>query len=419
MKTNFKKMALVAGVSAAMAGGSMSAHAVIQAISAPAQLVPFVATYDEAVTTFRIEVPASVGVDTVINLFGGPNTDDQSKSPAGLATSVPGNALAAPDTTKIHWIYLDRNSNEIRNGKFPVSANDVVEFDTTAVPYEGGTLRMPEGVGYFLFVNETAYEGGAPVFSFNADAYIAWEADNDPIPEWISNIPTYPLTDAADDSAAAEGAITPTLLNNVVERRNPNSPAASPFGDGPIASPIISGIRTGASDANGKSVGFRVIDFPVTNQFADLYVVWSDRNASFDFVEGEDVPALSGNTLIFDCNEAPLSGPTLSFEDQLNFLVVRAGANFPMEANLVREGGRRHRMGITDVYAQGAYGAPGSACANTGGFLRWMAKPGVNYANTIGDAYQSSVIVRIQFPFSADAFGFSQNVVDRGFFAKQ
>lgn len=422
MKTNFKKMALVAGVSAAMAGGSMSAHAVIQAVSAPAQLVPFVATYPGAVTTFRIEVPASVGVDTVINLFGGPNTNDQSKATTGLVTSVnfAQNPLGAPDTSKIHWIYLDNKSNEIRNGVFPVSANDVVEFNSSAVPYEGGTVDLSAtdaGVGYFLFVNQTAYEGGAPVFSFNADAYIAWGDD-----ALISNIPAYPLTDAADDSAVAEGAITPTLLNNVLERRSGNSPAASPFGDGPIASPIISGIRTGATDKDGNSLGFRVIDLPVTNPLGDVFVVWSDRNSSFSFVEGKNIPALSGNTLIYNCNESALSGPTLSFEDQLNFLIVSATGNLSQAALDLRSGGRKHRhsVAIADVYAQNAYGTPGDkACfdSGTGGFVRWVASPGVNYDNTKNAAYQSSVVFRIALPLTADAWGLGQNVVDRGFFS--
>lgn len=38
MKTNFKKLAILAGATATMAAGSMSAHAVISSIAAPAQL---------------------------------------------------------------------------------------------------------------------------------------------------------------------------------------------------------------------------------------------------------------------------------------------------------------------------------------------------------------------------------------------
>ena len=40
MKTNFKKLAILAGTTAAMAAGSMSAQAVITSVPAPAQLIP-------------------------------------------------------------------------------------------------------------------------------------------------------------------------------------------------------------------------------------------------------------------------------------------------------------------------------------------------------------------------------------------
>ena len=113
MKTNFKKLAILAGTTAAMAAGSMSAHAVITAVPAPAQLIPlfYYNNYlaaNAVATTVRVTVPKSVGADTVINLLGAP-----------IASSTTWNSTFAGVTTtsKIHYYVMNANSKEVYDGQ--------------------------------------------------------------------------------------------------------------------------------------------------------------------------------------------------------------------------------------------------------------------------------------------------------------
>ena len=410
MKTNFKKLALMAGVSAAMAGGSMSAHAVIQAVPAPAALIPLFSTV--GTTTVRIEVPSSVGLDSVVNLYGGPNSVSgaipSSGVVQGLSASAP--SSSTPATSKLHWFFMDGDSNELANAAFPVSANDVVEFTGNTMPagFTGSTANVVDldtsyndTNGYLVIINESAYLGGAPLFSFQADAF--WNPENS-LP--VNNIPVIPLTDAADNGAAA-----PSLTNNVLEDVS-GVPAGASYGGGPIVSPLVSGIRLGVANAGGAPNNwYRSIDFQVNGaNSSETYVVWNDRNASVNTVNGAIVvtPGVSGTMLSYDCNENQVSVPQLSLEDQLSFVSV--GANTYSGAIDV---------GSYDAYAGISTGnsRSGANCGSQGGFVRWFAQPNpYNYGDLTSAAYQSMVIFRLR---QGSTDGYSQFPVDRGFFTSK
>jgi hypothetical protein len=402
MKTNFKKLALMAGVSAAMAGGSMSAHAVFQAVPAPAALIPLVINDSAAgnvnfpgitQTNFRIEVPSSVGLDSVVNLFDGPD-----QTPAGAIPSSFSAVGTSGAASRLHWYFLDQDSNELLNAPFNVTANDVIEFNSGAMATLSGTVALPSQLGYVVITNETAALGGAPTFAFQADAFITTTVTppgaQAPV-TIVNNVPVYPLTDTADNQAAS-----PTLANNVLEDVS-GVPAGAPYGGGPIVSPLMSGIRLGAANAGGAPQGwFRVIDFPINGaNTSEYYVVWSDRNASLNTVNGAIVvtPAITGTVVTYDCNENPQSGPALSLGDQLNIVNFSNGqdtAPGDVEA------------GLGNTRACGANGP--------GGFVRWFAQPNPNNVGGLTSAaYQAGVIFRLR---QSGLDGYSQFPVDRGFF---
>jgi hypothetical protein len=439
MKTNFKKLALMAGVSAAMAGGSMSAHAVIQAVPAPAALIPLFngcvnnsnnSQINGGLTNYvRIETPSSVGVDSIVNLFGGPNGNASTGAiPAsgvatGLATSTPSNSTVA--TSRLHWYFMSPNSDEIINSAFPVSANDVIEFTNCAMPTtqisSAGSMTTvavgSQSSGYLVIINDSAALGGAPLFSFQADSYRVNTAGLNSSTVY-ENIPVYPLTDTADNGAGA-----PTLANNVIEDVS-GIAGGAPFGTGPVVSPLMSGIRLGATNASGAPYGwYRVIDFPVING-NDTYVVWADRNATTNVVNGtiQTTPAIYGTTLTYDCNENVLSTGPLSFVDQLNFLTVGTTnstaqtstvANFDAYSNLFQP------IGATTAQSTGCnIAVSGIPTALTGtntssGFVRYFAQSNPYTGDLTGAAYQASVIFRLRNSASEATYQFP---VDRGFF---
>lgn len=404
MKTNFKKLALTAGISAAMAAGSMSAHAVIQAVPAPAALVPLFTTSNGTVSTVRIEVPQSVGVDSIVNLFGGPNAQggqlsSQNTVATGLSPSLTGSLTAS--TSRIHWVWMDLNSSELLNGSFAVSANDVVQFNSDAMPFGGGTVALNANTpGYLLLLNESAYFGGAPSFSFQADAFVTNGTN-------VASVPVFPLTDAADN-----GAVAPSLANNVVEVYPVPVPDGSPYGEGPIASPIVSGLRTGVNVNGADADWFRVIDIPLTNAAGSTYVVWNDRNGiRFGNSPIVTTPGITGSTFTYDCNENALSGPTLTLNNQLNFVslgATSAGVGTFLPKNPSAPGGFDSYTGIpTGIMADNG----NCKASGTTGFLRWITTSPINYGKLQGGAYSAAVVFRLDTNTGLGLFP-----VDRGFF---
>jgi hypothetical protein len=234
----------------------------------------------------------------------------------------------------------------------------------------------------------------------------------------INNIPVYPLSDAADAGAGA-----PTLANNVLENVE-GVAAGAPFGPGPIVSPQVSGIRLGATNASGvPNNWYRVIDFPVVTG-SDSYVVWTDRNATTNIVNGAIVvtPSIYGTTLTYDCNENVLSTGPLSFEQQLSFLTVGGvvGTNLlnvvptiDGYTSLSQPVGQTLACG-TQLTNPGSLGLNASSTAvGTGGFVRYFAQPSPYTGDITGAAYQAAVAFRLRNSNSEPTYQFP---VDRGFF---
>lgn len=318
MKTNFKKLASSAAVAAALATGSMSAHAIITGVPGEAFLVPFaVATpqgndaladpiYGELDTIVRIVVPASIGRDTVLD-FTAPHTSPTNPV-AGGAKELPEAAALAPNGGEniIHWTFMDSRSRHVLNGEFPVTADDVAVFDWQNIVTAN---QQVSGVsGYLVFQTLAGFNGEDANFSFFADAYFVTGANGNGFLDdfWSSvNIPALPLADGADTTAA------PTLNNNVVV-------GAATLDT--IVSPLVSGIRTSIVDSTNQ---WSVVDLELANSLlqpfgqvqqttGSLLVVWSDRNATNWASIGVDV---------FD-NEENRCSATISLPNELNLVWV-------------------------------------------------------------------------------------------------
>lgn len=360
MKTNFKKLASTAAVAAGLAAGSMSAQAVVQAVPANAQLIPF--WYHNSVgvgstrvvntdTIAKITVPKSVGLDQVIGYLNpttsptGANESEGDKDlspvilndtvllPGGnnnqplnnLAPFFQGDAIDANlyPNSFIHWWFLDVYSQHIVNGRFPVSQDDVILIDaanmgtTGAVPTGNifnGVTAIPNNVpGYLVLANESARNGGAPLFGFTADAWVAniggtpqnvLGANFNGFPSAV-NIPVMGMADGVDSTTY------PTPLNQVIENQA--------FTTGryyPVASPLTSGIRTGVTGPAVAGRNLKVIEIPLADraQFDNFVFVWNDRNLGSDgWIQAEELD-----------QDENVCSYTLSLPQQLNVAWVPA-----------------------------------------------------------------------------------------------
>ena len=254
MKTNFKKLAILAGATATMAAGSMSAHAVITSIAAPAQLVPFFYwnSGKGIDTAVRIQTPKSVGADTVISLLGG-----------SIAASTSWSTAASTLPNSVHYTVMTNRSTEVCDGAISVTGDSEVYLEASEDFGRCATSGVPY---YLLLTNESARFGGAPTFQFEADAWL--ENDQTGGANGLSSsvaIPVLAMTDTADTTTY------PTPSNNVIE----NYPTSA---GGPIASPIHTGIRTSSTTAG---LIYRVVDVPVfdTRDHYNTLIAWADRNS--------------------------------------------------------------------------------------------------------------------------------------------
>jgi hypothetical protein len=322
MKTNFKKLAVAAGVSTVLAGMSIPAHAIFVGDPGEAALVPFAVHSPGYINTVvKITVPKSVGNDVISNFYTAPNsspTNGQAPNPKlnpgseapGAAALTAGTGVTEPNlgfvksTSYIHWYWMNEQSVHEANASFPVTQDDVAVFDWAAVD-AGGTFT--NRLGYLVFVTETANSGAKADFSFFTDAWLV--VGSTASANVKVSIPSLPLSDGADTTAQ------PTLDNNVVEV----DPAA---GLVVRVSPLVSGNRTIWS--NGKP-NFYVFDLPLANNWvgADTVAVfWNDRNAgyttTFPFNNG---PWASINAFRFTNNEVKCSG-RVSLPDELNLIYI-------------------------------------------------------------------------------------------------
>jgi hypothetical protein len=308
MKTNFKKLALTAGVSAVLAAGSMSAHAIIQAVPGGGQLVPLFVwngnTNDIGFgagavdTVLKIIVPKSVGVDTLTNYLNPTlnmaySVQDFNTIKGSSALTFPG----SPARNNIHWTFLNVLSEHVINGDFPVTPDDV--YMTTASRLL--QLKYQGNAGYLVLQTNTSYtrpERGAD-FAFAADAWLTTPGTVTPS---AVNIPTLPLADGPDVTTY------PTTFNNIISR-----PVAGAPMQYPVVSPIISGIRTGAVPTQSPSnTEFSVIDLSLANRgpgallggvkfdsvYENILVVWNDRNGITAFAQEFDEDEVNCSTTI-------------------------------------------------------------------------------------------------------------------------
>lgn len=391
MKINFKKLAMTAGVTAAMAAGSMSAHAVITAVPAPAQLVPLfyynqIGTRgNEQVwdTMVRVTVPKAVGADSVIALLAGQRNyidnialDTSWNTPTGAFKPI----VTDGETTlvnEIHWYWLDNTSREITNGVFGVTPDDTVWLSARGVARSEGGAN-PGQAGYLILANASADNGGAPQFSFAAEA---WVENNGraaaAYPDAIS-IPVLGLEDDVDTTSY------PTPTNNLIQ----DFPASA---GGPVASPIQTGIRTSSTYAPFK---YRVVDLPILNtrHYNNTVVAWTDRN-------GASGNGLSGRLYGIGPNEEYGSLGSVSMPLQLNIVQLgwKDSTNPPYGTST---------LGLANT-CSGTCGARASSTqvaglnnlgeAEAGGFLKFVidevALPTPAAGATLADGAYSSMIM--------------------------
>ena len=397
MKTNFKKLAVQAGVAAAMAAGSMAASAQIDSVPATAQLVPlFYYNYAGIDTDVRIVVPKSVGADTVIGLMSGGNAPSTKWA---VANPTLNNGAA------IHWFWMNQDSQEMLDGTVAVSPDDEVWLSAAEIDNRIGTGSFSGTPGYLVIVNDSAAYGGAPTFHFAADAYL----DNDQfaypsLPSQLS-LPVLAMNDAADGAVNA-----PTPGNQVVE----SGLAAA---NGPDASPLFSAIRTGVVEPLGApAANYRVVDVPMFTAGGhygahhNVLVIWSDRNDA----DSLNIPTLYA----VDHHEQQVSFPGFNLNQELNLVPVPSS----VDAWEVI-GGMEGAIGISDVYAAAPLTAASSR-ALTDGFLKLVmpaeqgAPAGFNPTGLLGGAFASVVVFNI--PVAADilnpATDVPVNAIDTGFF---
>ena len=399
MKTNFKKLAILAGTTAAMAAGSMSAHAVITAVPAPAQLIPlfyynnYLAS-NAVATTVRVTVPKSVGADTVINLLGAP-----------IASSTTWNSTFAGVTTtsKIHYYVMNANSKEVYDGSKSVTPDGETYFEA-----DDSTFRSVMNAGqpyYLILTNDSAVLGGTPTFQFAAEAWIEFDgatAGGAGLPATTS-IPVLPLADTADTTTY------PTPTNNVIE----NFTYAQ---GGPVAAPIHSGIRTSSTTSG---LLYRVVDVPVFDPTThnNTLVAWASSNASGTPAGGN---GLSGKLYSVDGSEVQQSLGVFSFPNQLNIVKITGTTPFA------------NSLGITDGYSQsitsGTAGTTGCSAAavaavtctaSASGFMKLVidavALPAASSTLAPG-AYSAVILFNVPTGLSSGDEDASAVAIDTGFF---
>lgn len=320
MKTNFKQLAL-AGSVAALAGASIPAQAIIVGAPGEAALVPFAVYTNNGQagswdfnTLVRVTVPSQLGNDVIQNCYTAPHVSPGNTAQQGCNVLQTGLELPSEIATNntVHWYFLDQRSVHRLNGTFPVTADDTYLFNWE----EKASGQLPGTIGYLLFVNENAANGGNAQFAFNTDAYLTFELNNglavDEYSDEIVWIPSLPMADGAD-----AGATQPTLANNVVE-----------YMGGQLvleASPLVAGERTIWADGILNNY---VFDLPLAvNQNDDIAaandtpylqqgtiaVVWNDRNV--------DAPWTGMVAYRYNNNEQRCSG-NISLPDELNLLYI-------------------------------------------------------------------------------------------------
>ncbi|EGV19383.1 hypothetical protein [Thiocapsa marina] len=264
MSSNFKKLAIAAGVSAGLAAVSVPSYAVIPGPAGEALLIPLVAHGGDVAggsnTIIQVTIPGTVGFDSIPNDFTAPNTTPTNPGPTLFpvdADLVPGNA--------IHWYWFDKESVHRLNRMVPVTADDVVVIDWLQA--SGGSFAGQEG--YMVIGTEIARTGAAADFAMFGEAWFELYSDDtaDRVGT-LAQIPVLPMSDGVD------GAFdSPVSKADNVKYNSAGIPRA--------VSPLISGMRTNRSD--GILNDTTVFNLALSDRnFPSVHVVWLDVNLDDD-----------------------------------------------------------------------------------------------------------------------------------------
>lgn len=266
MSSNFKKLAIAAGVSAGLAAVSVPSYAVISGPVGEALLVPLVVHGGDRVgasnTIIQITVPGSVGFDGIPNNFTAINTTPTNPGPTLFPSDedlVGGNY--------IHWYWFDKESVHRLNRKEKVTPDDMVFIDWLEV--SGGAYAGQEG--YMVIGTEDArfgapgVGGSAATFSMFGEAWLELYSDTtEDRVGTLAPIPVLPMVDGDDVAFDA-----PVSKDDNVKYNNQGIPRD--------VSPLISGMRTNRSD--GVLNDTTVFNLTLSNRlFPTLHVVWLDEN---------------------------------------------------------------------------------------------------------------------------------------------
>jgi hypothetical protein len=212
-----------------------------------------------------------------------------------------------------------------------------------------GVSAIPSNVaGYLVLANESARNGGAPLFGFAADAWVTTPGAGMPS---AVNIPVLGMADGVDTTTY------PTPTNQVIENQQ------FTFGQlYPVASPLTAGIRYGVVGPNVPSSIIKVVEAPLADraQFNNQVFFWYDRNAEAANGDMARDPVVSVEEL--DQDENPCS-TDLSLPYQLNMVYVPTNVighlpgtpdGSPLPARLMP-------TALVDAYASTGLRTPGSA----------------------------------------------------------
>lgn len=288
MKSRMQKLAIAAGVAAALTGVTTTSYAIVPGTAGEALLVPLVVAGSQVVpagfpaagaisletnTLIRVTVAGTVGFDDVPNIYTAPNTTPTNADAALFPSDEDLPYDPTDDATDwdayIHWYWFDANSVHRLDRRLPVSAYSQIEIDWDSAR-NGLYNNAP---GYMVVGTEGARTGNAATFNLYGDAWL--ELDyldgyfNDQImPPVLATIPVLALSDGEDGDAVSRE-------DNVIYKGG--IPAD--------VSPLISGMRTNRSD--GVLEDITVFDLSYDNRAdisatntgaAALHVVWLDTN---------------------------------------------------------------------------------------------------------------------------------------------
>jgi hypothetical protein len=301
MKMHFRKIALATAVSAAMAGMSLPAQAIVTGVAGDALLVPLVVwentDIDQLNTLIEIEIPSDIGHEDVANIYTAPNTTDPNDLVMAYDEAVFQKSSADGfdrPYNAIHWFWFNHRSVHQRDLMVPVTPNDIVQInwrEASGEDFEGA-------LGYMLIVNEAATTGASAQFPMFGTAWLV----NNQNSEIEAEIPVLPLADGEDVTTF------PVWGNHVIY-------------DGGIpseVSPLASGMLLNYAD--GKLGDFAVFDMVLADLDEKAYhVIWLDDNRGAQNAVGGY--GYTVNVDIFDSEERECS-TTVNLPHELNVICI-------------------------------------------------------------------------------------------------